>query len=610
MLTAIWLLTHRYQGLIQDARLYAVQALAELHPEFKSDLFLQNGSQDRYSVFSPAYAQVIRLLGLRDAARLLTILFKIWFLAAAWSLIRELLGRDAAWLAVGALILTAGTYGSYRVFSFSEDYLTARLPAEALIATALAVYLRGRRWLASAVATGAVFVHPLMALPGLLLLIFLSVPTRAAVGLASAGAASVLAIALAATTVPAARLIFPVLDAAWLDIVRERSQFLFLQLWTFRDWEMNLRPFASLVLSALVFTDPRTRKLFLATAIVGISGLAVAGVASTLGPVALLMQGQAWRWVWITAFISALLMLPTAMRLWRGETIGPLCAILLVASWTLPEVDAPLLVVFALALFQVRTRIAGVAKYMGWAGLALGLAVLLWAVTHVSSALSSMSSAGSEATLLHRAGVPELRLCLMVSLLVAWIYIRHARSVWIPVGVCIVLLTACAKLAPATLNKIDVAGSASEIVEFADWRQAIPPDSNVYVANGRDASSFAWFTLGRPSYLSLDQSAGVIFSRATALEVQRRSQVLLPIMDEDWKLLSKNRAVRSAGTQAPRRTPLTAKSLVSMCKDPTLEFLVAKENVGFEPVTHRQAGVWKDWNLYDCARVRRSMTAV
>ena len=52
---------------------------------------------------------------------------------------------------------------------------------------------------------------------------------------------------------------------------------------------------------------------------------------------------------------------------------------------------------------------------------------------------------------------------------------------------------------------------------------SFPPTSTVLVAPPRDVGAFVWFTLGRPNYLALDQSAGVVFSRATALEVRRRS---------------------------------------------------------------------------------------
>ncbi len=607
MLTAIWLITHRYQGLAQDARIYAVQALAKIYQALESDLYLQNTSQDKYTFFSPFYAEIIRLIGVQDAARLLTVLFGVWFFAASWALARSLVGHDEAWLAVGLLVLTVGTYGSYGIFHFPEDYLTARLPAEALIATALAVQSRGFSRLALSIATGALFVHPLMALPGLLLLIFLAVPTSASAVLATAGVVSVMALTLAAATIPKVQVFFPVLDAAWLHVVRERSQFLFLQLWSLRDWEVNIRPFASLALSALVFSDGRIRQLCIAATLVGASGLIVACLASTIGPVALLMQGQAWRWVWITAFLSALLLIPTAIRIWQDEKCGPLCAILLVASWTISDFDAPLLVLAALALFLGRIHMAaGSMRYMRWAAVAVGIAILHWTLTSFPTGVSSLPDGSVETTIMQRTGtVAALRLPMVLALLLAWQYIRLSSSAWTPIAICVALAGACTVLAPMAFNKIETVGSPTEILEFADWQQAIPPSSNVYVANGRDAAPFAWFTLHRPSYLSLDQSAGVIFSRATALEIQRRSEVLLPLMDEDWKLLSKNQAARTVSTKTkPRWTPLTAKSLASMCSDPQLGFLIARENVGFDPVRHQHAGLWKDWNLYDCSHVR------
>jgi hypothetical protein len=604
-LAILWLISHRYHGLDQDARIYAAQALANINPALQNDLYLQNTSQDHYTFFSPFYAEVIRLVGLKDAARFLTILFMAWFLAAAWFLASSLVDRDEAWLAVGTLILTVGAYGSYRVFHFSEDYLTARLPAEALIATAIAVHFRGRSFLAPLIAVGALFVHPLMALPGLLLLIFLAVAPRAGVALALTGIASVSAITLAVVTIRRFQELLPLVDTAWLQIVRERSQFLFLQLWSLRDWGVNVRPFASLALSVIVLPDARVRRLCGAAALVGASGLAVAGLTSLLGPVALLMQGQAWRWVWVTVYVSAILMIPTAIRLWRDEKCGPLCAILLIISWTISAFDAPLLAVVALAVFLLRARIPdGAAKYSRWATVAVSLAILYWVVTNVAMTAASPLGASAQTPFLQRDGsITTLRLPLVAILLIAWQGLRIWKSVWVPTAVAASLLTACALL-PLSYNKIEAVGSASEISEFADWRRVIPPTSNVYVASGHDAATFAWFTLSRPSYLSLDQSAGVIFSRATALEVQRRSQVLLPLMDEDWKLLSNSRAARSAGGKPPRWTPLTAQNLIVMCSDPQLGFLVARENVGFEPIPHRHAGSWNNWNLYDCAHVR------
>jgi hypothetical protein len=147
-------------------------------------------------------------------------------------------------------------------------------------------------------------------------------------------------------------------------------------------------------------------------------------------------------------------------------------------------------------------------------------------------------------------------------------------------------------------------GSEEQVAEFSDWRQAIAPEQTVFVVPAHNSATFAWFTLQRPSYLSVDQSAGVVFSRATALEVLRRSDVLLPFMDPDWKLLSGRASIHPGGeTENKRARVFTREILVSICRDPKLNFVVARENLGFVSITHTHVGNWKDWNLYDCRNV-------
>jgi hypothetical protein len=77
-------------------------------------------------------------------------------------------------------------------------------------------------------------------------------------------------------------------------------------------------------------------------------------------------------------------------------------------------------------------------------------------------------------------------------------------------------------------------------------------------------------------------------------------------MDPEWRILTsirrKNSGVKPSGK--PSFRPLTAASLASLCADAALGFVVAKQNLGFGAVAHRQAGDWKDWNLYDCRHVR------
>ena len=299
LLLTIWLLMHGYHGLTGDGRIYAFQA-------FANDLYLQNTSQDQFTLFSPLYAWCIGLLGLENSARLLTLSFGLWFLAGTWSFARAVTDRDTAWAGVAYLLILAGYYGSSSVFRILEPFLTARLPAEALIITALACHVRGKKRLSLLLSLAALLVHPLIALPGLLFIICLWLPFRASVVGAIVGVVATLAIAVLAVELPTGSRVLTVMDAPWLDVVRERSQFLFLQLWSVRDWETNAQPFLYLGFTAIVVTDQGTRKLCAAAALVGAAGLAVALIGGLIGPVAILVQGQAWRWIWISVFVGAL----------------------------------------------------------------------------------------------------------------------------------------------------------------------------------------------------------------------------------------------------------------------------------------------------------------
>jgi len=217
MLVTLWLALHGYHGVTDDGQIYAFQAFARLHPQLTADLYLQNTSQDQFTLFSPLYAWCIGLLGLENAARLLTLVFSVWFLAAAWSFASAVTGHDTAWLAVAFLLIIAGDYGAAGVFRVLDPFLTARLPAEALIITALACHVRGMNRLALLLASGALFIHPLVALPGLLLIVCLWVPVRVSV-LGSIGCIfATLVIAVVAINLPTGSHMLSVMDTPWLD---------------------------------------------------------------------------------------------------------------------------------------------------------------------------------------------------------------------------------------------------------------------------------------------------------------------------------------------------------------------------------------------------------
>ena len=606
LLVTLWLLVCGYHGLTGDAQIYAFQALARLHPPLATDLYLQNTSQDQFTVFSPFYAACIRLLGLENAARLLTLLFTVWLLGAAWSAARAVGGRDAAWLGAAFLLIVAGDYGGSGVFRISEQYLTARLPAEALIVTALACHLHGRKVLGYLLAAAALIVHPLIALPGLLLLICMSLSFRLVVLAALGGLIAALGMAVLAIVLPAGT----AMDTAWAEVVRERSQFLFLPLWSVRDWEVNTRPFLYLGFAAIAVPERRIRALCAAAGLVGAAGLAVAWIGSAIGPVAILVQGQAWRWVWISVFLSVLLLPGVALKVWRDDACGPLCVVLLVSGWTLPMDVGMACVSLALAVWVMRSQFNAFEAYFRWAAAALGLAIVIW----ISTKSWAIAAPASGRTALGAAQIRDifgLRVPALLLGVLVWWSVRTGRTAWMPLFTTVMLAALSIFLWPAAFKESRVIAATADVGEFADWSDAIPPTSTVLVAPPHDFGAFVWFTLQRPNYLAVDQSAGVVFSRATSMEVRRRSEVLLPLMDPDWKILTRLRAKSGVGPGSAAATrPLSTGNLTQVCADPQLGFVISREKAGFEPLRHEHAGAWKDWNLYDCRKVRAAAAAI
>ena len=614
-LLCVWSLIYEYRGLVYDAQIYAIEALAKLRPSLAGDLFLQNVSQDQFTIFPRFYAWVIEIVGLRSAALLMTIVFTIWILSASWDLIATLANSDLAWLAIFMLVILEGYYGAFGVFYISEPFLTARLPAEALVATSLACYVRGQERVAFGVAFAAFLVHPLMALPGSLIIICMRLPPRAIVLAASLVIAVVLAAAIAANTLPSAARILAVMDVPWINVVRERSQFLFMQLWRVNDWALNARALLSLVFAMMVFRAGRAHNLAFVALAVGATGIAIAVIASLIGPVALLMQGQPWRWPWISTLLGILLLPPIAYGAWRADRFGSVCSSLLIAGWLLPVEAGAACVSFALVVWTVRSKIpAAWTKYAQPAAAIIVLALVSWSLMNSWTSVAKMAPVppGESFVAACARAVFTSKLWCVLLVGAAWWAIKSSRGILAPIAISALLGASASTVIFHSSIHVRPYGSQSDMREFSEWRDRIPPGSNVFVTNGYDSGSFVWFTLQRNNYLSPGQSAGVVFSRVTALEVQRRSEVLLPLTDPNWKILTRIRTstpprsvastALSAGITGFR--PLTAQSLVDVCQDPQLGFVISPDDAGFNPLIHSNPGIWKNWKLYDCNQVR------
>lgn len=618
LLAATWGLLHRYKGLALDGELYAFQSLARLDPWLRNDLYLSGNSQDQYTLFSPLYAVVIRWVGLWNAAFALFTLCTVTFFVGAWSVARSLWDALDARLAVATSIVIVCGYGAYGVFTYAESFLTARSMAEAMVVVALACRLGGFPRSSWVVAAGAMLIHPLMALPGLLLLACLSVPIFYAVLGAIAGVLAVLLVSLLALHSSGGPRFLAILGGDWLEMVRERSQYLFLQRWRLEDWENHAVPLLTLIVAALVADGRHVRQLCQSAALVGVAGLVVALIACSVGPIAIFLQGQAWRWFWVTGFVSVLTLAPTALRLWRADGCGAVCASLLLASWMFPPVDTATLATAALGIWLARRHAQPrTQQLMQWLAYAIVTVILAWVIGNIWSICTNPPVGSTSGSLLLER-LRSIYALQIPALVIVWISVQWLRSggnVLISVTVCTLLCPLCwliyRDIILNTLVNNSSAGTASEISSLSRWREAIPLSSTVLIVPSMKSAGTIWFTLQRPSYLTVNQSAGVVFSPETAAEVRRRSAVLLPVMAPDWKIKSQlDRVAKAREAHADdeeKPSALSAEQLASICRDRQLGFVIAKEQLGFDAIQLTVPGRWKDWNLYDCSWVRQGL---
>lgn len=578
-----------------------MQAYARVHPNLSADLYLAHTSQDAFTFFSPLYAGLIQLCGLTAASTLLFVTCTVGMFVSAWFLIRALTDVRSAWIAVGMLACLTAPYGAYRIFTVVENYLTARCMAEALIVGALAAFACRYKRTAAVMAVLALLIHPLMALPGALLLLFVEVGLPVAAALVLLGVAASASVALlSAHGVISVRALAP-MDHDWLEVVRQRSQFLFLRYWTWDDWSRQLRIALTLCVAVMVTNNPQIKRLCVAACLVGVAGLALTALTDLIGPIAIFVQGQPWRWTWPASFLAVVLLAPTFLALLRWRGLGEFCSVLLLAAWTFSPIEPALLAGSALLLCLFKDKLSRrFDQGVRIAAVFLLLSFLVAAFTDRTAKTFTLSSGAAWNIDAIRSVPAVAMLCVIGYLLLE----RLLRSVPRVSAGCALLSAASAVVILSPIGRgLYGFESARAVPSFASWREVIPAGANVLMLPPRVSCGFQWFTLIRPSYSCVNQSSGVVFSPDTAAEVRRRSQVLLPIMAADWRILAQFDK-KTATTRDKTPEPLTALVLAGLCTDTNLGFVIAPEKLDYPILKHFEAPDFSDLNLYDCAAVR------
>jgi hypothetical protein len=589
-----WMLSHAYRGIFHDATLYTLQALAHSSPESLSqDVFLRFGSQDRYSIFSSLYAAVTQLLGMEPAAALLTLLLQASLICCAWFLARAVSAAPWALLGVAVLVAIPGDYGSDRVFTCLEPFLTPRMAAEALVLGGLAAAFSARTALAWMLIAAAALIHPIMASAGIaaLLSVHFVIPhPRRALALAIP---AILLLLVLAYSLPGG--IGGRFDAAWLGLVKERSPYLFLAHWALDDWSRACVSLATLIVGTLTLPVGRARTVCQAALMTTLAGLGLTLIACDFLHLVLLTQLQPWRCQWLGT-VAAALMLPLILgQQWQSGTAGRATVLLLVSAWVFAVDEFALIASLAAVLSAAGARrmTSRQGRLVFWGAVSMLAIATVWRVatnfefTEIHYLEASVPLWLRRAMSFWRDGTAPVAVVAL-----AWWLCQSARGRPGLMAFAALATAFCAALLPATWAQWTMREYPSQFAaQLAPWRRIIPPGTNVFWP---ESPASPWLLLDRPSYLSAIQTSGLVFSRDAAMELERRANALKPVLQPNLFL------GWNGGGTALR---LSSEQLLDVCRLGVFEFLVTVTDLNLPPAAFlpAQSGpASKGLRLYHC----------
>ncbi|MEW5781226.1 MAG: hypothetical protein ACOY6N_07940 [Pseudomonadota bacterium] len=514
-----------YHGIRHDSTLYLGQALLRWRPEiFGQDLFFVFGSQAEYTVFPYLISRLFDTYGPAQIFLLLTLVGRLLFLVASWALLRRLFSATHAFWGLLALLILSPMYGGNGVFSYGEPFLTGRNIAEPLVLVALALWWADRRRLALFISLVAASIHPLQAIPALLVFwIDLVRQDRRWLHLLWSGVLAALAALLEVQ--PFAHLL-AAYDAQWFAWIETPNSNCFLTQWRAVDWCYLAFDVFAIGLVAH-WAEGRLRVFAQTLLIAGAIGLGASLLLVDLMHLVLPAGLQLWRVHWLMHWL-AMASLPWLLWVsyrqsgsWQSMRLLLLFAMLAVAIPVGPMPLPPYAILILMPLFLawpwLSSRLGGVFKRLLAIGLAAMVLVsygrLVWMVWNLYLQLPDARDVfRPEVVLL---SYPPAAGILLAGLVVAW-----WRWQWMRMPLLGVMLGATV-LAGLHWDHRNPWTRQVEAAQFSPglFGVEIPPRAQVFWEGELLAP---WLILNRPSYMNNLQNAGLLFNRGTAEEAHRR----------------------------------------------------------------------------------------
>lgn len=602
-------LFYPYGGIIGDARMYALQLLANNSAkELKQDIFLKYTSQDLYSAYSSLFGIFPSLFGIEASAAALTAFGQLSFLISYFVLSRKLNSPTSwAYITTYILLLLPNHYGAASVVGLMESFMSPRPLSQAATLTATTLWLQGHLRSAVVLIVLAMMIHPLMAMAGVVLL---SMGVLLAKGLPTHGfrhpfivrpsvAYGIGLFLIAALPALGMRHFDSLaLELTRMSQVQQRAPYLFLSTWTHSDWAGVVTPLVTLWLAArLGRATSQQTPLLDAAWLTGAVGLVLSALHTDLWPNALVTQGQPWRWHWISIVVAMIVLPRLLVDAWKRSMAWRSVSLLLGLAWLMRDTGVALelsLVSWLVAHILLRGPLTPrLSRLITLGCLALSLVAVVYLVATLGLREQPLNEAAADGPLASMLDFLRRHrpVALLLVLPALWLLSRPHTVMPSQTLRRSVLVVACLSFAVVFIpheTTDRLAPATSE--RLLQWSAMIAPTDEVL---WYDHPELLWTRLQRMSYFSSAQTPAALFSEQAAAELRRRAGLLRQVTSGGEPLEWVNSLQLQFSTD----------SLAIVCGTLGVPYVISMHRFDLAPIDRlngREHGAFNGLSLYRC----------